>query len=462
MLAIASTISAETTQLVQTAINVSDGTTQLHSIEDVQSIQHKIQTNAIQSGKLTTRQVDTLVEASRGKMSTGFGNAHEDTALDLYEERVGCRVRERNEALMTWKFERVVVNDDDERKKEMGVTARPMGDARRKEWGEMMMSSMALNEGGAKKPEDNITEKEDKEVDVIVIDDSTTADTTPLVKCFFKIVGAVDGIRDEIYIEEAPPLRSTTDDNATSSDTKPAQKSNDNNIPPNKDNNTQKSNDTEYNFSDDDDTNEQWTVRPIIVECKHRMSQAKVPPPLYDQIQTCLYMNMYNVEEADLLQVVRRKNKNNKLMTTTITLANKKNDDEGGEGKENDQPTTKVDAALTTKTDNNNNNNNNGEKMDDENNVQITISRISLNDPIHNHQHHWNETLLPRLASFVDAVYNIRKDDGKRCRLLMALVQEQNDNGSNDVQSNEEAWKVLWDEMPWLRHCDTSFGRGKR
>ena len=86
----------------------------------------------------------------------------------------------------------------------------------------------------------------------------------------------------------------------------------------------------------------------------------------------------------------------------------------------------------------------------------------SLNDPIHNHQHHWNETLLPRLASFVDAVYNIRKDDGKRCRLLMALVQEQNDNGSNDVQSNEEAWKVLWDEMPWLRHCDTSFGRGKR
>jgi hypothetical protein len=482
MLAMASSISNETRQLVQTAINVSNGTTKLQSVEDVQSIQHQIQINALQSGKLTKREVNTLVEASRGNMSTGFGNAHEEDALDLYEKVVGCRVRERNEALMTWKFERVVTkNDNDEERntKEMGycgVTARPMGDARRREWGEMMSivnnNLEKANDGkndddDDAKPE-NEKEKEDKGVEVIDLSDDTT--TTPSSeqnhhKCFFKIVGAVDGIRDEIYIDKTPPpppRMSSTDDNNATSDTKSTNIPNSKHNTPSNNKNAPKSNDDEYNFSDDDDNNEQWTVRPIIVECKHRMSQAKVPPPLYDQIQTCLYMNMYKVDDADLIQVVRRNTK--RMTTTTTTPAIKKDyDDEGAEGKENDQPMKKANDD-TTMTKANNNNNNNGEKKTKEgnHNVQITISRISLNDPIHNHQYHWNETLLPRLASFVDAVYNVRKDDGKRYRLLMALVEEQNGCGHKGDQSNEEAWKILWDEMPWLRLCDTSFGRGRR
>mmetsp|Transcript_24133 Transcript_24133/g.36574 ORF Transcript_24133/g.36574 Transcript_24133/m.36574 type:complete len:151 (+) Transcript_24133:1-453(+) len=137
------------------------------------------------------------------------------------------------------------------------------------------------------------------------------------------------------------------------------------------------------------------------------------------------------------------------------------------DGKENDVPIQATGGGMmaTVEVDNNNNkknkeeNNNIEKKKKEDNNVEITISRVSLHDPIHNHQHHWNQTLLPRLASFVDAVYNVRKDDGKRFRLLMALVKEQNYNS----ESNEaEAWKVLWDEMPWLRSCDTSFGRRGR
>mmetsp|Transcript_24134 Transcript_24134/g.36576 ORF Transcript_24134/g.36576 Transcript_24134/m.36576 type:complete len:146 (+) Transcript_24134:1-438(+) len=132
------------------------------------------------------------------------------------------------------------------------------------------------------------------------------------------------------------------------------------------------------------------------------------------------------------------------------------------DGKENDQPIQATGGGMMATVDSNNNNkedNNKEKKKKEDSNIQITISRVSLHDPIHNHQHHWNQTLLPRLASFVDAVYNVRKDDGKRFRLLMALVKEQNYNS----ESNEaEAWKVLWDEMPWLRSCDTSFGRRGR
>ncbi len=82
--------------------------------------------------------------------------------------------------------------------------------------------------------------------------------------------------------------------------------------------------------------------------------------------------------------------------------------------------------------------------------TKITVTRVSLNDPIYNHNHHWHETLLPRLASFADAVYNVRKDDGKRYRLLMAQSEDVSDN------AEEESWWLLWEECPWLRHCDTS------
>eukprot|EP00985_Skeletonema_marinoi_P025194 scaffold18261_cov141-Skeletonema_marinoi.AAC.5 len=463
LLAMASSISHETHNLVQTSLAVSEGTTKLQSVEEVQSIQHQIKTHAIQSGKLTERQVDSLVDASRQNLSTGFGNAHEEEALDLYEGVVGCCVRERNEALMTWKFERVELLNCGGGS---GVTARPMGVATRREWGDMMTNNLELNgknDDDAKKSEEKST---DKTAEVIVIDDTTattsTANTTsPSVqeqqnqhKCFFKIVGAVDGIRDEIYIDQAPPqpptISSTTDannNNHNSSDKKSMDTNDSKDITPSNHKND------EYNFSDDDSTNEQWTIRPIIVECKHRMTQAKVPPPLYDQIQTCLYINMYNVEEADLIQVVRRKRKR---MTSGATPVIKNED-----GKENDVPIQVAGGGMMATVDDNKNKeeNNKEKKKKEDNNVQITISRISLHDPIHNHQHHWNQTLLPRLASFVDAVYNVRKDDGKRYRLLMALVQEQN----YDSESNEaEAWKVLWDEMPWLRSCDTSFGRRGR
>lgn len=260
--------------------------------------------------------MEVLVNATRQNLSTGFGSSQEEDALDLYEGLVGCGVRERNEALMTWRFERSVVNAIGESGEGMmggGVTtARPLGEARRREWGEMM--SVKVHDVNCKNDNVDIgiyaVKSEEKSIDkeVEVIDLTHTSSSAAIVDtsppshpeqqqqeqqrdhCFFKIVGAVDGIRDEIYIDPAPsPPTDTNKGNNASSDTmsKQCHNSQHDNIPSNNNQNTQQSMNDEYNFSDDDDTNnEQWTIRPIIVECKHRMSQAKVPPPLYDQIQT--------------------------------------------------------------------------------------------------------------------------------------------------------------------------------
>ena len=153
------------------------------------------------------------------------------------------------------------------------------------------------------------------------------------------------------------------------------------------------------------------------------MNEAKVPPPLYDQIQTCIYCYMYGVDDADLVQVIRRKSKR----------------EENGNGVLGSDVVESV-------------GNGKGKIKSNAEDINITITRVSLTDPIYNHNHHWEATLLPRLASFVDAVYNVRKDDGKRYRLLMAR-----NVGNMSNNSDENSWQLIWDECPWLQHCDTAF-----
>jgi len=456
MLNIASAASKETNELVKQVLEVSEGKRKLQSIDDVQLIQKKIKAQAVkaqESGKLSKKQVESLVEASRGHVSTGFGTCHEDEALDVYEKRIGCCVRERNVALMEWRFQRIHDVDG-----ELGVTAMPMGEAKRRVWGQVL--SDKKKEESVKAKQENGTESEPIEVndddnvenknanndsssnDMIGINEKkaengvgTSSSTSPTEnRPFFRIVGAVDGIRDELYMESSnppspktaatmPPANATSTASANPTDTLK-----------NASNTNKQHNDThsEYNFSDDEE--DQWTLRPIIVECKHRMAEAKVPPPLYDQIQTCLYCHMYNVEEADLIQVVRRKRKGRK---------NEGKAPKSNEVDENSDSNTKMKSTACNKED-----------------IKITITRVSLNDPIHNHNHHWNATLLPRIASFVDAVYNVRKDEGKRYRLLMAFVQSQQEE--NNGVAEEQSWKVLWEECPWLMHCDTAFGKRRR
>jgi len=521
--------SKETKELVQQILEVSDGKRTLKSIEEVQSIQTKITTQArkaLKSGKLSKRQVDALVESSRGHVNTGFGTCHEDEALDVYERQNGCCVRERNEALMEWHFVRSgssssIIdrkkkgdgnNDDNGNGNDNGellgnLTAVPMGKAKRRVWKRWNKDADTKREecGKAKKRESGtesdpieIKDNDDGSVDGEDVvepandDDNDSINENKVENCagassssttstenkpFFRIVGAVDGIRDELYMDSSkPPAPETAADSvppvpqppppANTTTTSSTHNSNSAYLPKNTshDNDNNSNNDTrdEYNFSDDDvndDSEEdQWTLRPIIVECKHRMKEAKVPPPLYDQIQTCLYCHMYNVEEADLIQVVRRKKRKAKKKNGALNQRNGNRDD--------DDSNTKRKSGITTNT-------SNGDQSD----IQITTTRISLDDPIHNHKYHWKATLLPRIASFVDAVYNVRKDDGKRYRLLTLLVRSQQQmaegnsfddcggGGGGDADGDteeEELWKVLWEECPWLMHCDTAFGKNSR
>jgi hypothetical protein len=145
----------------------------------------------------------------------------------------------------------------------------------------------------------------------------------PTTVPFFSIVGSVDGIREELVWDE----------------------------------------------SKDDDEEESWSVRQVIVECKHRMHKIQATPPLYEQIQSAIYCFMYNVAEAEIVQVLRQS-----------------------------------DAVPDS--------------------VTISIHRLHLDDPVLQHRHHWNACVLPRLQSVTAAIYRIRRDDHARYRFLTVLASD--------------------------------------
>lgn len=157
---------------------------------------------------------------------------------------------------------------------------------------------------------------------------------------------------------------------------------------------------------DDDD---EWKLRQVVIECKHRMKTLHSrlttpinPPPLYDQIQAVVYCLMYETTEADIIEVFR------------------------------------------SHTDECNNTNDNRSHR-----IDIATSRITLYDPIHRHGEHWKSVILPRLREFVEAVYTIRSDDGKRYQLLSSLAS----------MDEDIPWKIIIDECPWLKDCDTAYYR---
>jgi hypothetical protein len=308
-------------------------------------------------------------------------------------------------------------------------------------------------------------------------------------KPFFSIAGSIDGMRDELY-----PRPSWS------------------------------SNDSENSLHHNKYDNDIWEMREVLVECKHRMKRAIVPPPIYDQIQATVYSLMYGVEEADIVQVVRRrkhisiqktatKSQNEESTTKSTVVDLPKNDENVANSKtqkakgldkfflpkedlahkleeaptkdiitpihsENENDSTNVTPLPISEDDSLTSNANiavteyvppkdgrdevesKGEISSDAavvtTNIDITTSRVSLNDPIMQHGQNWVNVILPRLRSFVDTVYSIREDDDKRYRLLTAVSS--NDNGGDD-DVDSAAWEMLLLECPWLRHCDIAYHR---
>ena len=251
---------------------------------------------------------------------------------------------------------------------------------------------------------------------------------------------------------------------------------------------------------DDDDS---WILTRVVVECKHRMTQLKKEPPLFDMLQAVAYCFMYNTTQADLVQVLRskklpenpvskesagvRSQKHIDSVTNEDSSQNKITQYFGGKGVTRDklakeepeevgtlaepqpqqqQSTDEKDPGKTGVA-NIDSTSKGGTLMTDSGegkdpksiksegsaavDLALSIYRVDVADPIFQHEKHWNNTVLPRLRSWVDAVYSIRGNDDLRYRLLTLTAGEKLD----------DVWELLFKECPWLRYCDTAYSRQK-
>lgn len=105
--------------------------------------------------------------------------------------------------------------------------------------------------------------------------------------------------------------------------------------------------------------------RTILVEVKNRTRSFRIPPPLYDQIQSAVYMKMVGLEHGDLVQYMHH--------------------DQGS----------------------------------------IHVTRIGLAEPPLRTGDAWRTIVLPRLYQYVDAVYKVREDAMLRLSFLNGTPEEQ-------------------------------------
>jgi hypothetical protein len=404
---------------VHDALLVKQGITVLPTVQAATAVKEKAVQEAAKV--LSKTELRILKEGVRSAVDTGYGTAHENEALDLYQQQTGWPVEERNAKVFVWQFG---LRDDES----VGPTVAPLRPASaliRPEKRVIVVNDDTEEEGEA------CTYSDARQ------DDATRNDA--LGEPFFSILGSVDGIREEL----AP-------NNATGA---------------------------EFAGNDDD---ESWVLRKVIVECKHRMHRIQHTPPLYEQIQTTTYCLMYGVEDADIVQVLRtqqqtkldtrkrHKPSNNDSQGTKQTSLDTLINDDGGTDQHNEErrnesngttdkdnetgPRGKVDSVKNETRKRAANQADRDSTVETDvatSNVTIAVSRISLDDPIMQHRQQWKSCILPRLRSFVEAVYRIRSDDDKRYRMLLAV---------SDVSADQAAaWKILVDECPWLETCDTAF-----
>ena len=94
--------------------------------------------------------------------------------------------------------------------------------------------------------------------------------------------------------------------------------------------------------------------------------------------------------------------------------------------------------------------------------MDISVIRISMEDPRFQLNQNWESMILPRLKSWVDGIYEIRSCDDKRYRLLMASTSSSGGEEASETQCLQQlrdAWSILFEECPWLIDCDTQYTR---
>ncbi len=492
---------------------------------------------------LTPNEIKVLLDALNHNVNTGYGKFHEDDALDLYEKQCGWEVGERNSEKKYWKFQKaelscgavsasasasasasnstnksksieptmtmvstvVPIGRPESRKgrrrdgHRSGAAIEPVREQQHQKKKEstnqvvMTTSSssssssptvppVATQNSGSSpteaieilhssqedenidsKSKNNFTRNEvknpnDKYCTSIGASTKITQHSNRERKPFFIITGIVDGVRDELYhVPSVPTIEDENDFCLPSYDQHPKH--------------------MELKYSDDDE----WSLRKVIVECKHRVNRAFNPPPIYDQIQAVVYSFLYEVNESEIVQVVRSRNANG----TMESVEGRRHEDNDSRLKHHSICTNN--NRISSRVNSNSNDrssdttpsrvlNKVGRATDKALNVEnivqslssssrpsqgrttslstvnITSFRVSLDDPVMKHRQNWYSTVLPRLRSFVDAIYNIRSDDDKRYRFLRAAALALSHGGDES-----EWWQFLHDECPWMLHCDTAY-----
>jgi hypothetical protein len=193
------------------------------------------------------------------------------------------------------------------------------------------------------------------------------------------------------------------------------------------------------NGNDDDS----WRIERLVVEVKHRMRRIHKVPPLYEQVQAVVYALMYNTNATEIVQVLRStpgqhkgyKNKKTKVEESSPRdTARQLSLDTWIKSKPLEATESEVEEKTSSPS------------------FEMSVNRVSVDDPVLKHGQSWLEIVLPRLRSFVEAVYNIRSDDCKRYRLLLA-------NSQDPGGSTLEGWELLHEECSWLQFCDTAYRR---
>lgn len=387
---------SETAKALESALQVKDGRKLLKDVKVAEVIKRKVLDEAKKSKKLSVEELNRLAEGTRSYVDTGFGTHHESTALDIFEKQCGWEVRERNTSIIYWSFARA---------EDVGGTTTELT--------VIPLASAGVNERSLHS--DHGTKSRER-IEAIEIERANTIKVEEKLKPFFSICGSVDGVRDELWCRP----------NCT----------------------------PDGSFND-----EEWELREVIVECKHRMKRAYSTPPLYDQIQATAYCLMYGVNDADIIQVVRKEHPLRKR---------RRNKDESAKGTEKpDQRQTLLDHFLPAK----NCEYEPVEKAEsvvlvdgteseavtnDDQSIEIVVTRLSVDDGIMNHRQNWQSIILPRLRSFVDAVYRVRADDDARKLFLEVVVTEELSGYATQV-----SWDLLHRECPWLEECDSAVRRYK-
>lgn len=378
------------------ALAVQKGKLVLKTNQEVKELKQRVLTEAKQqSDKLNTGELKMLEKGVVQLVYRGYGTFHEQEAIDLYEKKCGWEIRERNAVMMKWPFirsEEVITNSTAEEFIQVaGPTAVPLTSATKSE----------INRNDQQR-----TKKRPRPCNssgfLPAIEQSTVIDAKA------KTEGKTPSGDAEVLLPEILPffcIYGSVDGirDELWYDEK-----------------QYRSKEEEEPISTGQDYDDGWKLRQVIIECKHRMKASSCrssAPPLYDQIQAVVYCLMYETSEADIIEVFRSSNESHNPKTSEAITKDPKNN---------------KNASATQ-------------------HIDIVTSRVTLHDPLNRHRENWELVILPRLRMFVEAVYSIRSDDGKRYQLLSSIAS----------MDDDASWRMIIDECPWLKDCDTAYSRSQ-